>query len=171
LLGRRVPATLAVARYYGDVPAFVDGWGLYAVDLARARGGFATPIEEYGALALEMVAAARLVVDTGIHYFGWTYNQAVEFLTGATLLAPVEIEADIARIAEDAPGESLAAEMGVHELRGMHTWMAHELGDRFDDKAFRRELESLGPVPLRVAGTHFEWWLWQQKRQDVGSEK
>jgi uncharacterized protein (DUF885 family) len=165
LFGRRVEASAALARYYAEVPAFVDGWGLYALDGVRARRGFTSAAEEYGALALEMVAAARLVVDTGIHYFGWTREQATAFLRHATLLAADDIEAEVTRAAEDAPGAGLAAGMGVRELRGVRAWAQRELGSRFDAAAFDRELRSLGPVPLQVLGAELEWWIYQQKQR------
>lgn len=156
---RRLP----FAPRYAAMNAYVDGWGVYAMDLAGEWGGYRSPAEEYGRLTIEMVIAARLVVDAGMHYFGWTRAQCTEYLARATALPAAEIEADLDRIGQDEPGESLAAGMGAREMRAYRRWLATELGSDFDARAFHRELLSLGPVPLPALGTHLEWWVWQER--------
>lgn len=171
LLGQRVSVSREAARWYADVPAFTDGWGLYALDLARKRGVLAMSASDsqtdslaaYGALMLEMIAAVRLTVDSGIHYFGWTAAQASAFITRFTILDAVQADAEVARIAHDVPGLGLSAAMGVREMRGVRRWMERELKKDFDEDRFNRELHSLGPVPLQALGPHFEWWLWKER--------
>jgi len=171
LLGQRVTVSRAVARWYGDVPAFTDGWGLYALDLARRRGVLAAStgdapadsLAAYGALMLEMIAAVRLTVDSGIHYFGWTAPQAAAFIMRFTMLDAVQADAEVSRAAHDVPGLGLSAAMGVREIRGVRRWMERELKKDFDEDRFTRELHSLGPIPLQALGPHFEWWLWKER--------
>jgi uncharacterized protein (DUF885 family) len=163
LLGRRLERSLAVARWYASVPAYTDGWGLYALDLARERGALTDPFAAYGALMLEMIAAVRLTVDVGIHYFGWSAGQATKFFLRYTMLGEAEVENEVTRIAHDAPGMGLAAAMGAREIRGVRRWMERELKKDFDEGRFNNELRSLGPIPLQALGSHFEWWLWKEQ--------
>ena len=163
LLARRVARKPAAARWYASVPAYADAWGLYALDLARKRGGLTDPMAEYGALMLEAIAAVRLTVDSGIHYFGWTASQSTGFFLHNTMLSEAEAENEVIRIAHDAPGLGLAAAMGAREIRGVRRWMERELKNDFDEDRFNEELRSLGPVPLKALGSHFEWWLWNER--------
>jgi prolyl oligopeptidase len=112
-----------------------------------------------------MVIAARLVVDAGMHYFGWTRAQCRDYLARVMPLSLAEIEADLDRIGQDEPGESLAAGMGAREMRAYRRWLTGELGPDFDVNAFHQEMLSLGPVPLPALGTHLEWWVWQERTQ------
>jgi uncharacterized protein (DUF885 family) len=114
---------------------------------------------------LEMIAAVRLTVDSGIHYFGWTAAQSTQFFLRHTMLGEAEAESEVTRIAHDAPGLGLAAAMGVREIRGVRHWMERELKKDFDEGRFNKELRSLGPVPLHALGSHFEWWLWKERTQ------
>ena len=163
LLGSRLTSSLAVARWYASVPALADGWGLYGLDIARERGAFEDSVAAYGALMLEMIAAVRLTVDSGIHYFGWTEEQSVEFIMRRTMLDRTESMNEVGRIAHDAPGVGLAAGMGVREIRGVRRWMERELKKDFEVHRFNQELRSLGPVPLHALGPHFEWWLYKER--------
>ncbi|MBV6520060.1 MAG: hypothetical protein MNPFHGCM_00165 [Gemmatimonadaceae bacterium] len=165
LLGRRLAPGRDVARWYANVPAFSDGWGLYALDLLRDTGALTDSLQQYGALMLETIAAVRLVVDGGIHYFGWTSEQASAYIREHTMLDSAEALAEVMFMAHDAPGLGLAAAMGVHEIRGVRRWLERELGKDFDIRRFNRELRSSGPVPLQALGRHFEWWLWQERER------
>ena len=54
-----------------DSNGFVEGWALYAETL----GAFDNPLEKFGALSYQMLRAVRLVVDVGIHYYGWSWTK------------------------------------------------------------------------------------------------
>ena len=67
--------------------AYGEGWGLYTEFLANEMGIYTTPFEHFGKLTYEMWRACRLVVDTGIHVFGWSRQKAVDFMTENTALS------------------------------------------------------------------------------------
>ncbi|MFN8570471.1 MAG: DUF885 domain-containing protein [Gemmatimonadaceae bacterium] len=163
LLGRQLASGLDLARYYTTVPAFVDGWGFTALDVAREQGALADPYAQYGALMLEQIACVRAAVDGGVHYFGWTEEQAKGFFALHTMLGSTDIDHEVARVAIDAPGSGLSGCLGIREIRGVRRWMQRELKSDFDARRFNREVSSLGPVPLQALGRHFEWWLYQER--------
>ncbi len=163
LLGRLLVPGMDVARYYTEVPAFTDGWAFTALDMARERGALPNLYSQYGALMMEQIACVRSVVDGGIHYFGWTEQQARMFYATHTMLEPEEIANEILRLAVDAPGAGLASCTGIREMRGVRRWMQRELKGDFDARRFYGEVSSLGPIPLQALGRHFEWWLYQER--------
>ena len=70
------PAFRKTERFTG----FVEGWALYAERLAYELGWYSNDIYgDLGRLQYEALRAARLVMDTGIHSMGWTFEQAVQF--------------------------------------------------------------------------------------------
>ncbi len=96
----------AIAQELEDVPdfrrntyitAFGEGWGLYTEFLAIDMGLYTTPYEEFGRLTYEMWRACRLVVDTGIHYMGWTREEAEACLLENSALAPHNVRTEVQR--------------------------------------------------------------------------
>ncbi|MEO1306232.1 MAG: DUF885 family protein, partial [Pseudomonadota bacterium] len=79
----------------------VEGWGLYAEKLAGEAGFYRTPNERFGQLSYEMWRACRLVVDTGLHHYGWTREQAETCFKENTALAPLNIETEVTRYIGD----------------------------------------------------------------------
>ena len=70
---------------------YSEGWGLYTEWLGTVMGIYETPYEDFGRLTYEMWRACRLVIDTGIHQFGWTREQAMAYLRDNAALAEHEI--------------------------------------------------------------------------------
>jgi uncharacterized protein (DUF885 family) len=135
----------ALRRHAGSIrgDAFSEGWGLYAERLADEMGLFADDFERLGRLDNEALRAARLVVDTGIHAFGWTREQGILELIAAGLpRLEAEIEAD--RYAVD-PGQALCYKVGELEIRSLRAELAPTSGDL---ALFHDRLLTLGALPL-----------------------
>ena len=126
---------------------FGEGWGLYTEYLGNEMGIYRTPYERFGQLSYEMWRAARLVIDTGIHHYGWTREQAVEYLSSHTALSDREVGTEIDRYIS-WPGQALAYKLGEMTIRRVRAKAEDALGDTFDIRKFHDVVLSLGSVPL-----------------------
>ncbi|MFP5356586.1 MAG: DUF885 domain-containing protein, partial [Gemmatimonadota bacterium] len=126
-----------------------EGWGLYTEWLGTVMGIYETPYEDFGRLTYEMWRAARLVIDTGIHQFGWTRQQAIDFLTSNAALSEHEITTEIDRYIS-WPGQALAYKLGEMQIRRHRREAEAALGAAFDQRPFHDAILALGSVPLPV---------------------
>ena len=126
---------------------FGEGWGLYVEYLGEEMGIYRTPYEKFGRLSYEMWRAARLVIDTGIHHYGWSRERAVDYLADHTALSEREVGTEIDRYIS-WPGQALAYKLGEMTMRRVRAKAEAELGPRFDIRKFHDVVLSLGSVPL-----------------------
>jgi uncharacterized protein (DUF885 family) len=129
--------------------AYVEGWGLYSERLADEMGLYSSPLQRMGMLSADVWRASRLVVDTGMHAFGWTRQQAVDYLLENTPVAPIDVESEIDRYIA-YPGQALSYMTGRLELERLRGHAEQTLGDRFDVKAFHDTVLGSGALPLSV---------------------
>ena len=127
--------------------AFGEGWGLYVEYLGNEMGIYRTPYERFGQLSYEMWRAARLVIDTGIHQYGWSREQAIDYLSKHTALSDREVEGEIDRYIS-WPGQALAYKLGEMTMRRVRAKAEAELGEAFDIRKFHDVVLALGSVPL-----------------------
>lgn len=128
---------------------FGEGWGLYVEHLGNEMGIYRTPYERFGQLSYEMWRAARLVIDTGIHHYGWSREQALDYLASRTALSRHEVETEVDRYIS-WPGQALAYKLGEMTIRRVRAKAEEALGERFDIRKFHDVVLSLGSVPLPV---------------------
>ncbi|HMJ82121.1 MAG TPA: DUF885 family protein [Vicinamibacterales bacterium] len=126
-----------------------EGWGLYTEWLGTLMGIYETPYEDMGRLTYEMWRACRLVIDTGIHQFGWTREQAMSYLRDRAPLAEHEITTEIDRYIA-WPGQALAYKLGELQIRRHRREAEEKLGARFDQRRFHDAILAIGSVPLPV---------------------
>jgi uncharacterized protein (DUF885 family) len=129
--------------------AYGEGWGLYTEWLGTVMGIYETPYEDFGRLTYEMWRAARLVIDTGIHAFGWTREQAMDYLRTRAALSEHEITTEIERYIA-WPGQALAYKLGEIQIRRHRREAEEQLGPKFDQRHFHDVILALGSVPLDV---------------------
>lgn len=140
------------------ITAFGEGWGLYTEYLAEEMGMYETPYDQFGRLTYEMWRACRLVVDTGIHYFGWTREEAEACLLDNSALAPHNVRTEISRYIS-WPGQALAYKPGELLIRDLRARAEERLGEHFDIRDFHDELLSEGAVPLGYLEDRTEAWI------------
>jgi uncharacterized protein (DUF885 family) len=126
-----------------------EGWGLYTEWLGTVMGIYETPYEDFGRLTYEMWRACRLVIDTGIHQFGWTREQAMNYLREHAALAEHEITTEVERYIA-WPGQALAYKLGEIQIRRHRREAEEKLGAAFDQRTFHDAILALGSVPLPV---------------------
>lgn len=132
---------------YFDVTG--EGWGLYAEKLGEEMGIYTTPYERFGRFTYEMWRACRLVVDTGIHAFGWSREQARAYMRDHTALSEHEIATEVDRYIA-WPGQALAYKVGELAIRELRARAEKALGARFDIRRFHDVILAGGSLPLEV---------------------
>ncbi len=137
---------------------FGEGWGLYTEYLGEEMGIYRTPYERFGKLSYEMWRAVRLVVDTGIHHYGWSREQAVDYLKTRTALSEHEVNTEVDRYIS-WPGQALAYKLGELTIRRVRAKAERELGPRFDIRKFHDVVLSLGSVPLEVLEARIDTFI------------
>jgi uncharacterized protein (DUF885 family) len=100
-------------------------------------------------MTYEMWRACRLVVDTGMHAFGWPREKAIAFMRDNTALSEHEIETEVDRYI-GWPGQALSYKIGELAIRDLRAKAERDLGQRFDIKKFHDSILALGSVPLPV---------------------
>lgn len=126
---------------------FGEGWGLYTEYLGEEMGIYRTPYERFGRLSYEMWRAVRLVIDTGIHQYGWSRERAVDYLASRTALSQHEVGTEVDRYIS-WPGQALAYKLGEMTMRRVRAKAEAGLGEKFDIRKFHDVVLSLGSVPL-----------------------
>ncbi len=145
-------------RRNGGYTAFVEGWGLYSERLPKEVGFYNDPYSEFGRLTFEAWRACRLVVDPGIHYMGWTREQAIAFMRENTGLSDLNIESEIDRYIA-WPGQATAYKVGQLQILKLRAMAQEQLGSKFDVRAFHDELLSDGALPLDLLENKMERWV------------
>ncbi len=135
-----------------------EGWGLYTEWLGTLMGIYETPYEDFGRLTYEMWRACRLVIDTGIHKYGWTRAQAIAYLRDNAALSEHEITTEIDRYIS-WPGQALAYKLGEMQIRRHRREAETALGAAFDQRAFHDAILALGSVPLPVLEARMQQFI------------
>jgi uncharacterized protein (DUF885 family) len=161
---------IALQQELGDLPmfrrfmgftAFVEGWGLYSERLGYDLGLYQDPYSRFGQLTYDMWRAVRLVVDTGMHYKGWTRQQAIDFFNDNAAKTEHDIVNEIDRYIL-LPGQALAYKIGQLKMLQIRERAEIQLGDRFDIRAFHDELLGAGALPLDLLEQRMDRWMAQQ---------
>jgi uncharacterized protein (DUF885 family) len=152
-------------RRNGGYTAYVEGWGLYAESLGTEMGFYTDPYSKFGQLTYEMWRACRLVVDTGMHEFGWSRQQAIDFMKENTAKAENDIIVEIDRYIV-WPGQALAYKIGELKIKELRAKASRELGPRFDVRTFHNAVLDDGPLPLDLLETRINAWIAEQKRKE-----
>jgi len=157
---------ISLAQERGDLPllrrtalidVYIEGWGLYAERLADEMGLYTDDVARLGMVSQDLVRAARLVVDTGMHAFGWSRAKAVDYLSTRTAMPDDDVESQVDRFVE-TPGQALAYMVGRLEIQRLRDEAAARMGDRFDLRAFHDLVLGGGPLPMAVLAGVVERW-------------
>jgi len=140
------------------ISAFGEGWGLYSEYLGLEAGMYETPYENFGRLTYEMWRACRLVVDVGMHYNGWTRQQAVDFMASNTALSMHEVNTEIDRYI-GWPAQAVSYKIGEIKIRELRKRAEDRLRESFDIKSFHDLVLSKGSIKLSTLESLVNNWI------------
>lgn len=142
--------------------AYQEGWALYAEWLGKEMGLYeGDPYGDLGRLQDEMLRAARLVVDTGIHQQRWTRERAVRYMVDKTGMPEASVVSEIERYVVE-PGQACAYKIGMLRIQAARERAKQALGERFDTQALRDFHDLLlgsGAMPLQVLDEQVDAWI------------
>ncbi len=149
-------------RKFGGNNAFTEGWALYAETLGKDMGLFDKPEDYFGHLNDEMLRAARLVVDTGIHTKGWTREQAIKYFSETLGYSEADSRAQIERYMI-WPGQALGYKIGSLKIMELRRRAESALGSKFALRAFHDIVLGEGTLPLALLEKKVDRWIAAKK--------
>jgi uncharacterized protein (DUF885 family) len=158
---------IAIAQELGELPAFrklggstafIEGWALYTERLAEEMGLYSSDLDRLGKISYDAWRGSRLVVDTGVHYLGWTRAQAEEYMRQHTALTFTNISNEVDRYI-GWPGQALAYKVGQLEILRLRAKAEAALGAAFDVRAFHDVVLGAGAVTLPVLASRIDAWI------------
>jgi uncharacterized protein (DUF885 family) len=143
--------------------AYVEGWAHYSERLAEEMGMYSSDVDRVGMLAAQAWRAARLVVDTGMHFHAWPRERAVEVLRSIKTGPESETGNEIDRYIV-WPGQALAYKVGHRKIAELREGAKGALGGNFDLRSFHDEILKHGALPLAVLEQVVARWVEARKR-------
>ena len=167
--GHHLDRTIAVELQ--DVPdfqryvastAFVEGWGLYAEQLANEMGLYSNDVQQLGRLGNDAWRGCRLVLDTGMHGMGWSRDKAIEFFRANSPIEEINSEIETDRYIA-WPGQACSYKMGQLKIEELRRKAENELGDKFDIRYFHDEVLCDGGITLPILENKIDTFIVQHK--------
>ena len=149
-------------RKQGSYTSYVEGWALYSELLGEEMGFYTDPYSKFGQLTYQMWRAVRLVVDTGMHAFGWSRERSIEFFRENSAKTEQDIVVEIDRYI-GWPGQALGYKIGELRIRQLRAKAEKALGARFDIRAFHDTIHAEGAVPLGLLESRIDAWIRARK--------
>jgi uncharacterized protein (DUF885 family) len=129
--------------FSNDGTAFAEGWALYTESLSLSKNKF----DNFGRLTYEMFRAVRCVVDTGIHAFGWTFEQALDYMKQHLAMKETELITELERYI-CIPGQAIAYKIGEQFLLQQREKFLKRKNNNIKD--FHKRVLENGVLPLCI---------------------
>ena len=149
-------------RKMGSYTAYVEGWGLYSELIPKELGLYSDPYSDFGRLSMEIFRAARLVVDTGIHYFKWTREDALSYFMENIPNPPEDCRKEIERYIV-WPGQATGYKIGMLKILELREMAKKELGSGFDIREYHDVILTNGALPLNLLEELVMDWVAKKK--------
>ena len=139
--------------------AFTEGWGNYSAKVGAEMGLLDDPYDRYGWDLFEIFFSTRLVVDTGMNYFGWSLEEGRQYMRDHTFQSETEIATESLRYSTDMPGQALNYQAGFQKMLDLRERARELAGEGFDIKDFHDAVLGSGALPMEVLEKHIEWYF------------
>ncbi len=153
---------LPAFRRFTNFTAYAEGWALYSESLGEDMGFYTDPYMKFGQLSAEMMRACRLVVDTGLHAFGWSREHAIAYMMDNAGLNQDFATAEVDRYIV-WPAQALGYKLGELKIKELRAKAKTALGDRFDLRRFHNAVIDDGALPLDVLESRIDDWIAARK--------
>ena len=138
---------------------YAEGWALYAEQLADEMGMYEDdPLGRIGYLRAQLFRAGRLVVDTGIHHFGWSREKAIAYFIALEGDAAGAATREVERYCS-TPGQACSYKLGHNTWTRARARAEAALGARYDIRDFHEAGLARGRVPLEVLDGVIDAWI------------
>ena len=146
------------------IAGFNEGWAEYASSgIAFEAGMYSDPYDLYGRLGWDALFSVRLVVDTGLNFYGWPREKAIAYMKEHTLESDAQIDSETLRYGVGSPAQALAYKLGSVKMFELRRRAERMLGSRFDVRRFHEALIGSGPMPLPTLAQHIDWFIAREK--------
>ena len=143
--------------------SYAEGWAEYAATLAGEMGMYEEPMDEYGRCISDSFLTSRLVVDTGMNAFGWSLQEARDYMTENTFFSEFEINSETLRYSSDIPGQALGYKLGDTKILDLRQKAMDALGNKFNLKDFHDVVLDVGSIPLTALEYHVDRYIAEER--------
>ena len=147
----------SIVRRVNDSPLLSEGWGFYCEELAAETGYYDDPRERLMQLNWKLQRAARVILDTSLHAFGMSYDEAVDFLVQRVGMRPDQARASVNAYTQ-SPTYFSSYVLGMLEIVRLREACRARLGPRFTLSEFHARLLRCGNVPPALVETELADW-------------
>jgi len=152
-------ARLPLIRKLDFFAAYLEGWSLYAEQLADEMGMYdQDPLGRIGYLHGALLGAIRLVVDTGLHAKRWSREQAIAYYVDALGDPVASATTEIERYCI-WPGQACTYLLDKLAILRLRDKARAALGARFDLRSFHDAVLSSGALPHAVMETVIDRYI------------
>lgn len=156
-IAQELPNTPSFRRY-GHYTAYIEGWGLYAEQITKTLGLYRDPYADFGRLSFELWRAIRLVVDTGLHHYRWSREQAIDYFVRNSPMTRADARREVERYIV-LPGQATSYMIGMLEIERLQEQSRQKLGDSFSLAEFHDLILGFGALPLTVLDEQVSAWI------------
>lgn len=154
-------------RRYLFPNGYNEGWAEYAGWLGVEMGLYEDPYSLIGKHMLDMMLATRLVVDTGMNYFGWPRSMAVKYMRDHMIESETQLYTESLRYSIRSPAQALGYKLGSIKVLELREKAEKSLGEDFDIKRFHQAMLENGGLPLFILEKHIDWFIAQELNNQV----